>query len=170
MMTSIGELRVRVAGGKLVGIHFIEKEEVHEEILNQVQDDAPAKVEAQLREYFEGKRKVFELEYELVKGTEFERKVWGEIGKIPYGETVSYKELAGRVGRPKAVRAVANACGKNPLPVVVPCHRVVGSPSASLRVNSFIMNLGGYSGGLWRKKWLLEHEEADVLVKKRGAR
>lgn len=170
MITPIGEIGIIVKHGMLMELEYGENEEIHEKILNQVQDDAPAKVEAQLREYFDGKRKVFELEYELVKGTEFQQMVWEEIGKIPYGEMVSYTELARRVGRPKAVRAVANACGKNPLPIVIPCHRVVGSPSASLRVNSFSMNLGGYSGGLWRKKWLLEREEADVLVKKSGVR
>ena len=85
-----------------------------------------------------------------LKGTEFQKRVWAEILKIPRGETVSYKELAKRVGKPRAVRAVANAVGANPLPVTVPCHRVVRSDGT----------LGGYSGigGIKAKKLLLQKE------------
>jgi len=87
---------------------------------------------------------------EQFKGTEFQRRVWAEIAKIPRGSVVTYKELAHRVGRPKAVRAVANACGANPNPVVVPCHRVVGSDGG----------LTGYSGegGVKKKRQLLMSE------------
>ncbi|OGI90968.1 6-O-methylguanine DNA methyltransferase [Candidatus Nomurabacteria bacterium RIFCSPLOWO2_01_FULL_40_15] len=87
-----------------------------------------------------------------LKGTEFQKRVWAEILKIPRGETVSYKELAKRVGKPRAVRAVANAVGANPLPVTVPCHRVVRSDGT----------LGGYSGigGIKAKKLLLQKESA----------
>lgn len=92
---------------------------------------------------------------ERTKGTEFQKQVWREIAKIPRGQTITYKELARRVGRPRAYRAVANACGRNPVPIVIPCHRVVGSPSAS----SGWKRLGGYAGGIEKKKWLLELEQ-----------
>jgi methylated-DNA-[protein]-cysteine S-methyltransferase len=101
----------------------------------------------QLKEYFEGKRKVFSLDLDL-QGTDFQKKVWNELLKIPFGETISYLELSKRLGDVKAIRAVGNANGKNPVSVIVPCHRVIGSNG----------KLIGYGGGLWRKKWLLEFE------------
>jgi methylated-DNA-[protein]-cysteine S-methyltransferase len=103
----------------------------------------------QLTEYFAGERQVFDLELDLV-GSLFQMKIWNEIVKIPYGTTVSYLELAGRVGDTKALRAVGHANGANPVNIVVPCHRVIGSDG----------RLVGYRGGLKRKKWLLEHEHA----------
>ena len=93
-------------------------------------------VVTQLNEYFEGNR------------TDFQKKVWEELLKIPFGKTASYQEVTNNLGDPKAIRAVANANGKNPLWIVVPCHRVIGSDGS----------LTGYAGGLWRKKWLLDHE------------
>lgn len=157
----IGELKLLVEEEVLVGVGFGERNQKSKKVNEN--DKLKGKMIAdQLGEYFEGKRKDFDLVYGFRVGTEFQRKVWGEIAKIPYGEVVTYKELAEKVGRPKAYRAVASACGKNSLPVVVPCHRVVGSPSASLRVNSFVENLGGYSGGLWRKEWLLELEGVKI--------
>ena len=101
----------------------------------------------QLSEYFEGKRKEFSFKLNP-KGTDFQQKVWQELLKIPFGKTTSYLELSKQLGDIKAIRAVAAANGKNPLWVVVPCHRVIGSDGS----------LTGYAGGLWRKKWLLEHE------------
>ncbi|RDY59932.1 methylated-DNA--[protein]-cysteine S-methyltransferase [Flagellimonas nanhaiensis] len=101
----------------------------------------------QLKEYFEGSRKQFNLKLNP-KGTDFQKRVWVELQKIPYGKTVSYLELSKRLGDPKAIRAVAAANGRNPLWIVVPCHRVIGSNG----------DLVGYAGGLHRKKWLLEHE------------
>ena len=101
----------------------------------------------QLSEYFEGKRKEFSFKLNP-KGTDFQQKVWQELLKIPFGKTTSYLELSKQLGDVKAIRAVAAANGKNPLWVVVPCHRVIGSDGS----------LTGYAGGLWRKKWLLEHE------------
>ncbi len=83
-----------------------------------------------------------------IYGTSFQKKVWHEISKIPFGNTITYKELAKRVGNEKAVRAVANACGANKIAVIIPCHRVIRSDGS----------LGGYSSGLWRKKLLLESE------------
>ena len=101
----------------------------------------------QLEEYFSGKRTEFQLKLNP-EGTDFQKKVWKELQKIPHGKTLSYLELSKKLGDAKAIRAVASANGKNPLWVVVPCHRVIGSDGS----------LTGYAGGLWRKKWLLEHE------------
>jgi methylated-DNA-[protein]-cysteine S-methyltransferase len=101
----------------------------------------------QLQEYFEGKRNDFTFKLNP-KGTEFQQKVWQELLNIPFGKTVSYLDLSKKLGDVKAIRAVASANGKNPLWIVVPCHRVIGTDGS----------LTGYAGGLWRKKWLLEHE------------
>lgn len=104
----------------------------------------------QLQEYFDGKRQTFTFQTNP-KGTDFQKKVWQELLKIPYGKTTSYLELSKKLGDVKAIRAVASANGKNPLWIVVPCHRVIGSDGS----------LTGYAGGLWRKQWLLEHEKGE---------
>jgi len=101
----------------------------------------------QLHEYFEGTRKQFQLKLNP-EGTLFQKNVWDELLKIPYGKIISYLELSKKLGDVKAIRAVANANGKNPLWIIVPCHRVIGSDGS----------LTGYAGGLQRKQWLLEHE------------
>ena len=101
----------------------------------------------QLNEYFDGERTDFTLKLNP-KGTEFQQKVWSALLEIPYGKTRTYLEQSKILGDVKAIRAVASANGKNPLWIVVPCHRVIGSDGS----------LTGYAGGLWRKKWLLEHE------------
>jgi methylated-DNA-[protein]-cysteine S-methyltransferase len=101
----------------------------------------------QLNEYFAGTRTHFDFKINP-KGTEFQQKVWQELGNIPFGKTMSYLDLSKKLGDVKAIRAVASANGKNPLWIVVPCHRVIGTDGS----------LTGYAGGLWRKKWLLEFE------------
>ena len=101
----------------------------------------------QLLQYFEGERRDFDLPL-APAGTAFQRRVWGELSRIPYGETVSYGELARRIGRPTASRAVGAANGRNPLAIVVPCHRVIGADGT----------LVGYGGGLPVKEALLAHE------------
>ena len=101
----------------------------------------------QLIQYFNGQRRNFELPINQA-GTEFQKEVWNELMAIPYAKTISYLDLARRTGDSKATRAVANANGKNNVSIIVPCHRVIGANK----------ELVGYSGGLWRKKWLLEHE------------
>jgi len=103
----------------------------------------------QIREYFAGARTTFDLPLALV-GTPFQQKVWLELGSIPFGSTISYGEQARRVGRPQAARAVGAANGRNPVPVVLPCHRVIGSSGA----------LTGFGGGLDTKRTLLDHEAA----------
>jgi methylated-DNA-[protein]-cysteine S-methyltransferase len=101
----------------------------------------------QLKEYFEGERQVFNLKLNP-HGTVFQNKVWEQLQTIPYGKTISYLELSKQIGDVKAIRAVANANGKNPLWIIIPCHRVIGSNG----------KLTGYAGGLHRKQWLLELE------------
>lgn len=101
----------------------------------------------QLEEYFNGKRTEFNFKLNP-SGTEFQKKVWQELLQISFGKTCSYLELSKKLGDVKAIRAVASANGKNPLWIVIPCHRVIGTDGS----------LTGYAGGLWRKKWLLEHE------------
>ncbi len=101
----------------------------------------------QLQEYFKGNRDHFDFLMNP-KGTDFQKKVWNALLNIPFGKTTSYLELSKELGDVKAIRAVASANGKNPLWIVIPCHRVIGSDGS----------LTGYAGGLWRKKWLLEHE------------
>ena len=105
----------------------------------------------QLKEYFEGQRKEFDLKLNP-SGTTFQKQVWSLLQNIPFGKTCSYLQLSRELGDPKAVRAVAAANGRNPLWILVPCHRVIGSNGS----------LTGYAGGLWRKKWLLEHEQLSV--------
>jgi methylated-DNA-[protein]-cysteine S-methyltransferase len=101
----------------------------------------------QLEEYFSGTRKEFDLKLNP-GGTDFQNTVWNELLKIPYGKTRTYLEQAKYLGDIKAIRAVASANGKNPIWIIIPCHRVIGSDGS----------LTGYAGGIWRKKWLLEHE------------
>jgi methylated-DNA-[protein]-cysteine S-methyltransferase len=101
----------------------------------------------QLSDYFNKKRTDFDFKLNP-QGTEFQKKVWEELLNIPFGKTVSYLDLSKKLGDVKAIRAVASANGKNPLWIVIPCHRVIGTDGS----------LTGYAGGLWRKKWLLEHE------------
>lgn len=118
--------------------------------LGEVSVSIPKQLEevvTQLQDYFEGKRNIFNLKLNP-KGTDFQKKVWKELLNIPFGKTISYLELSKKFGDVKAIRAVAAANGKNPLWIVVPCHRVIGTDGS----------LTGYAGGIWRKKWLLEHE------------
>ena len=104
-------------------------------------------VREQLDAYFAGELDAFDVPMAL-HGTEFQLRVWDQLTKIPFGETISYSELARRLGDPKLVRAVGTANGRNPISIIVPCHRVIGADGS----------LVGYGGGLERKQWLLEHE------------
>lgn len=108
--------------------------------------------EKELKEYFAGKRTHFSVQLAPKKGTEFQRKVWKALGQIKYGSTCSYKILASKISKPKAMRAVGSANGKNPLPIIIPCHRVIAHNGS----------LGGYSGGLFIKKKLLEIESIQI--------
>lgn len=105
----------------------------------------------QLDEYFQGKRTTFSLPFKLT-GTPFQLAVWKELQNIPYGQTTSYKEIAQKINKPKAYRAVGMANNKNPLPIIIPCHRVIGSNG----------KLIGYAGGLKLKNYLLELEKSHI--------
>ncbi len=114
-------------------------------------DDLPFCLKAglkQIDEYFRGQRKEFLLQLDP-QGTNFQKLIWQQLEKIPFGEVVSYREIANIIGNPKACRAVGSANGKNPIAIIIPCHRVVGSDGS----------LTGYGGGLWRKEWLIKHEK-----------
>ena len=118
------------------------KEEISEIIPESLLDCA-----TQLKAYFNNQLKDFDLKLNP-EGTDFQKKVWKQLETIPYGKTISYQELSKQLGDVKAIRAVANANGKNPLWIIIPCHRVIGSDGS----------LTGYAGGLQRKQWLLNHE------------
>ena len=102
----------------------------------------------QLAEYFKGRRQKFSIPL-LLEGTDFQKAVWRQLQKIPFGQTASYGDVARAIGSPKAFRAVGNANNKNPIPLIIPCHRVIGSDG----------KLVGFGGGIWRKEWLLDHEK-----------
>jgi methylated-DNA-[protein]-cysteine S-methyltransferase len=145
--TPIGRLVLECDGDILIGV-WLPNEHRHG---RRDADDVPPVLKetaTQLEEYFAGERTEFELPLEL-DGTDFQRQVWTELTRIPYGETISYGELARRVGRPTAPRAVGQANGRNPIPIIVPCHRVLASNG-----------IGGYGGGLKVKRALLAVEGA----------
>ena len=146
----VGKLKLIASASALVGVLW-ERENTNRVPLEPQNHDPhhPILVEAerQLSEYFAGKRMQFELPLDP-RGTEFQKKVWRSLRQIPFGETKSYTEIARTIGSPRASRAVGAANGKNPLSIVVPCHRVIGSSGS----------LTGYAGGLETKRWLLDHE------------
>jgi len=148
MDSPIGGLRLHTSAGLLTAIEF-GAEPQGRPVGDPLLDDA----QQQLQEYFTGDRRSFDLPL-ASDGTEFQRKVWGELHRIPFGETASYGEIARRLGyEPVISRAVGAANGANPLPIVVPCHRVVGSDGS----------LTGYAGGVERKRILLELERPGLF-------
>jgi len=154
IVTPIGTLLATAVGAGLTGLYYEDKSHAPAVGADWVEDSAaPALRECarQLREYFGGARKSFDLPL-APEGSEFQRKVWIEIARIPYGETLTYAELAKRAGAPGSARAAGAATGRNPISIVVPCHRVVGSDG----------RLTGYAGGVDRKAKLLEIEDARV--------
>jgi len=143
----IGPLTLVAAGQALAGLYFADQRHAPKpDTLGPRRDRILPWVRRQLDEYFLGTRTTFTVALALV-GTPFQLAVWAELSRIPCGTTATYGEVARRVGRPRAARAVGLANGRNPVALVVPCHRVVASGS-----------LGGYGGGLDRKRWLLRHE------------
>jgi methylated-DNA-[protein]-cysteine S-methyltransferase len=149
----IGELLLLGNESALTGLHFSPYQWTSASTGDLPRDDGPfGAVIEQLREYFAGDRKTFDLALAL-KGTQFQQRVWAMLQEIPYGRTATYGELATQLGQPGAARAVGMANNRNPVAVIVPCHRVVGSNGA----------LVGYGGGLDRKRMLLELE-AGVLA------
>jgi methylated-DNA-[protein]-cysteine S-methyltransferase len=141
LTTPIGTLVIRADDQKVYFIGF------HDEVQEQHPNALTEKAAEQLAEYFDGKRSRFNFPIQQ-KGTEFQRTVWAELITIESGNPISYTALSKKMHHPLAIRAIASANGKNKLMIVVPCHRVIGSDG----------KLVGYAGGLWRKKWLLDHE------------
>lgn len=144
----VGPLTLVAVGGVLVGLYMDEQRHLPASEMFGVPDPSPfTEACRQLREYFNGERTEFDLPLAL-DGTAFQQQVWAGLREIPFGATLSYGQLADRIGRPTAVRAVGLANGRNPIGIVVPCHRVVGSDGG----------LTGYGGGVERKQYLLAHE------------
>lgn len=142
--SKVGLLEIESTEKAITKVHFSRK--------NKIKSDSRLppvikKCTKQLDEYFKGKRKTFSLELQL-EGTDFQKKVWEQLLRIPYGKTASYKDVAVAVGNEKAVRAVGGANGMNNIAIIIPCHRVIGADG----------DLVGFGGGLWRKVWLLNHE------------
>ncbi|MGB8196242.1 MAG: methylated-DNA--[protein]-cysteine S-methyltransferase [Acidimicrobiales bacterium] len=146
----IGPLTLLARNGVLTNLTMQEHRHSSPTPPDAIVDDAWFKdVAEQLDRYFAGKLTTFDVEMDL-RGTEFQQRVWAQLREIPYGETISYGELARRVGNANASRAVGLANGRNPISIIVPCHRVIGADGS----------LTGYGGGLERKTWLLDHESA----------
>jgi methylated-DNA-[protein]-cysteine S-methyltransferase len=144
----IGDLLLVGDRTHLTGLYTVEHVRMPTE-LGDRSDREFAEVRSQLAEYFAGERADFELPL-APAGTPFQQRVWQQLREIPFGQLTTYGELAVEIGQPTAVRAVGMANGRNPISIIVPCHRVVGSTGS----------LTGYAGGLAAKRWLLDHERA----------
>ena len=142
LSTPIGTLLIQASIEGITEVDFIETQ--HSRMQH---NELTARCKRQLQEYFNSKRKTFDLPLDL-RGTTFQKAVWDRLTTIPFGQAVSYLDIANLLSKPKAVRAVGAANGKNPVAIIVPCHRVIGADRT----------LTGYAGGLYRKAWLLEHE------------
>ncbi|HEX3782396.1 MAG TPA: methylated-DNA--[protein]-cysteine S-methyltransferase [Pseudonocardiaceae bacterium] len=146
----IGKLTLVASDGVLAGVYMRQhRHQPPEETFGEYDDESFGEVRKQLTEYFAGERTEFDLPLAMA-GTPFQRTVWAALREIPFGETMSYGGLADRIGRPGASRAVGLANGRNPVSIIVPCHRVVGSTG----------DLTGYGGGIERKRALLAFEKA----------
>lgn len=140
----LGYIAIETDSDKIMSVYFTDTKP-EESNSNPVVEEC----KSQLLEYFSGTRKIFSLPLDL-KGSQFQVDVWNELMKIPFGEVITYSKLAHRMGDVKKIRAVGMANSKNPIGIIVPCHRVVGKNG----------KLVGYGGGLWRKKWLLDFESS----------
>ncbi|MGW4062545.1 methylated-DNA--[protein]-cysteine S-methyltransferase [Amycolatopsis sp. NPDC004747] len=150
-----GPLTLVAEGDALCGLYMVGQRHRPAEPTFGVPDPGAAvfdRAETELKEYFAGQRQEFEVPLAFA-GTPFQQLVWAELRKIPYGTTISYGQLADRLGKPAASRAVGLANGKNPIGIIVPCHRVVGSNGS----------LTGYGGGLDRKRYLLDFEQGALF-------
>jgi methylated-DNA-[protein]-cysteine S-methyltransferase len=149
----IGPLTLTSSGSGLSGVHMAPHPVAARRSLLWREDSSLFdQATRQLAEYFGGTRRAFDVPLELTNGTPFQSEVWRALEKIPYGETISYGELARRVGRPTGGRSVGAAVGRNPWAVIVPCHRVIAANG----------ELTGFGGGIERKRWLLEHEGLEI--------
>jgi methylated-DNA-[protein]-cysteine S-methyltransferase len=150
-LSPLGPLRILGMASAVLEVKFCKTE------IASIDDSVPEMLlvcRSQLDEYFKGERKIFDLRLEP-RGTAFQKSVWRQLLRIPYGETRSYKDIARAVGNSQAVRAVGMANGRNPISMIIPCHRVIGITG----------DLVGYGGELWRKQWLLNHERDGVSLK-----
>ena len=150
MKTELGDLTLVANESELIGIYF--EKHRHMPKMQKTWTLNPRhpvllQAEKQLKEYFAGKRDTFSIPMNFA-GTDFQKKIWKEIAQIPFGKTISYGELARKAGKPKAIRAAGAATGRNPVSIIVPCHRVLGKNNA----------ITGYAGGLDRKRHLLALE------------
>lgn len=141
--SEIGIIEIMGTEDKILAVEFVDRIEKPSESVPVVKECLN-----QIDQYFRGQRKVFSIPLQL-QGTNFQKRVWEELMKIPFGATASYKDIAVAVGRDKAVRAVGNTNRLNRISIIIPCHRVIGIDGS----------LTGYGGGLWRKGWLLKHEQ-----------
>lgn len=152
LQSDIGELMLVTDGSALTGLYFADSGHLPAECKLWAKNDQQPILQMtarQLEEYFAGKLTRFSIPLRL-KGTRFQEKIWQEIARIPYGQTITYSELAGRAGIPQSIRAAGTATGRNPISIIVPCHRVVGKNG----------DLCGFAGGLERKRFLLALEGA----------
>ena len=139
----VGVVEIRGTSTAVSAVNFVIDEDESSKDLPEV----IVQCKKELEEYFAGKRKEFTVKVKP-EGTPFRKKVWKELMKIKFGDTTSYLQISKQIGNEKAIRAVGSANGKNPIAIIIPCHRVISEDG----------KLTGYAGGLWRKQWLLEHE------------
>uniref|UniRef100_UPI003216F126 methylated-DNA--[protein]-cysteine S-methyltransferase n=1 Tax=uncultured Draconibacterium sp. TaxID=1573823 RepID=UPI003216F126 len=143
IQTPIGWLEIKSTSVALCAIRFVNSKGIQ----SQTQPRILSEAANQLKEYFQGSRKIFDLDI-TPEGTEFQQKVWNMVQLVPFGETASYLDISIKTGSEKNTRAVGLANAKNPIPIVIPCHRIIGANG----------KLTGYAGGLEKKRWLLQHE------------
>ena len=141
----LGLIEIRAADSAVTDVRFVARKDGAPRSNPVVRNAAQ-----QLQEYFAGKRRDFQFPL-APGGTEFQKSVWSQLLRVPFGTTASYRDIAAAIGNPRATRAVGAANGSNPIAIVVPCHRIIGSNG----------HLTGYGSGLWRKEWLLLHEGAE---------
>jgi methylated-DNA-[protein]-cysteine S-methyltransferase len=152
LSTPVGELLLVSNGQALTQVHLPPHRQTFVPGKDWQRDDVALREACrQLRAYFAGELRAFDLML-APAGTDFQRRVWAELSRIPFGTTRSYADVARRIGQPTASRAVGSANGRNPLPIIIPCHRVISADGT----------LGGYGGGLDCKRWLLRHEGVEV--------
>ena len=152
----IGLIEIIGTTEAITEIRFLSDDET--KTTNPVNTDLPQVLKqcrAELVEYFAGQRQQFSVAL-APQGTPFQQSVWQALLDIPFGQTSTYLAISKRINNEKAIRAVGQANGRNPISIIIPCHRIVGSDRTLI----------GYGGGLWRKKWLLEHEKADIVMNK----
>jgi len=145
-LSPIGPVEISGTPEAIVSVGFVKRRLPNDRNLPECVKEAIRQVD----EYFRGTRKKFSLKM-LPQGTPFQKLVWQQLKRIPYGKVVSYGDVARAIGKPHAFRAVGNANNKNPIGIIIPCHRVIGSDG----------KLVGYGSGIWRKEWLLKHEKSE---------